>query len=324
MTGNDLLADTLQHPRRSLGNRYRSQAEKFLRLAESDKGNLSWAEQNARQSVLYDFTNEENWKILVKIKVIIGDSTGTRAVLEDLFSVLGRNPENISQLDGIDLLKSSYELLEGALFADPLDPDLWWDKIGKDGEKLEDFSQRLMLLDVSDYRANILFTRRLERVRESGNEDLFLDLTRYLLAQRPNNHEIWEEIGRLYERRGEFDQAWFCYDQAQTHFPGCSARDRFRERMSGMADGVQGKAWKIPEISDRVIFLERMRKMASPGGKQKSTDVVNDEGPLGGIAVLRAEGKVTEAFFLARRLATEGVEGAELEVRQLLGEMNDE
>ena len=32
----------LQHPRRSLGNRHRSQANKFLKLAESDKNNLPW------------------------------------------------------------------------------------------------------------------------------------------------------------------------------------------------------------------------------------------------------------------------------------------
>ena len=66
------LTESLQHPRRSLGNRYRSQAEKFLRLGE-DLGNLSWAEQSAKQSILYDFTNEENWKVLIRIKVLMQD-----------------------------------------------------------------------------------------------------------------------------------------------------------------------------------------------------------------------------------------------------------
>ena len=42
------LSESLQHPRRSLGNRYRSQAEKFLKLG-NDAGNLSWAEQSAKQ-----------------------------------------------------------------------------------------------------------------------------------------------------------------------------------------------------------------------------------------------------------------------------------
>ena len=41
------LSESLHHPRRSLGNRYRSQAEKFLRLG-NDVSNLSWAEQSAK------------------------------------------------------------------------------------------------------------------------------------------------------------------------------------------------------------------------------------------------------------------------------------
>ena len=43
------LAGSLQHPRRSLGDRHRSQSVKFLRLAENDSEraaeNLGWAEQ---------------------------------------------------------------------------------------------------------------------------------------------------------------------------------------------------------------------------------------------------------------------------------------
>ena len=44
----------LQHPRRNLGNRYRSQAARFVKLANKDPSrqdeNLAWAEQNAQQS----------------------------------------------------------------------------------------------------------------------------------------------------------------------------------------------------------------------------------------------------------------------------------
>ena len=53
MSEKGVLSESLQHPRRSLGNRYRSQAEKFLELSNGDDENLSWAEQNARQSILY-------------------------------------------------------------------------------------------------------------------------------------------------------------------------------------------------------------------------------------------------------------------------------
>ena len=55
------IAASLQHPRRSLGDRHRSQAVKFLKLAESDKErtkeNIGWAEQSARQALLHDFHN---------------------------------------------------------------------------------------------------------------------------------------------------------------------------------------------------------------------------------------------------------------------------
>ena len=48
-------ASLLQHPRRNLGNRYRSQAQKFARLAAKDEArfaeNMAWAEQNARQAL---------------------------------------------------------------------------------------------------------------------------------------------------------------------------------------------------------------------------------------------------------------------------------
>lgn len=54
--------DLLQHPRRNLGNRYRSAAQKFAKLAKIDVDrapeNLAWAEQNARQAILHDFTDE--------------------------------------------------------------------------------------------------------------------------------------------------------------------------------------------------------------------------------------------------------------------------
>ena len=61
----------LQHPRRSLGNRHRSQANKFLKLAESDKNNLPWAEQSARQAVLHDFTHPDNWRTMLEIKLAL-------------------------------------------------------------------------------------------------------------------------------------------------------------------------------------------------------------------------------------------------------------
>ena len=97
------IADSLQHPRKSLGDRHRSQSQKYVNLALDENGhviqeltvNLEWGEQSARQAVLHDFTNPENWKVLVRVKSLLGDSEGIRSVLEDLFSVLGRNQSNL-------------------------------------------------------------------------------------------------------------------------------------------------------------------------------------------------------------------------------------
>ncbi|MDC0040978.1 hypothetical protein OAJ11_04080, partial [Candidatus Poseidoniales archaeon] len=96
MAASDIGA-SLQHPRRSLGNRHRSQASKFLKLAESEASNLSWAEQSARQAVLHDFTHPDNWRILLEIKVKAQDGNGIRAVLDELFLILGRDPELLVQ-----------------------------------------------------------------------------------------------------------------------------------------------------------------------------------------------------------------------------------
>ena len=72
----DDVSARLQHPRRSLGNRHRSQSEKFLSLAGADPKNLDWAEQSARQAVLHDFTNPLNWRTLVQVKLKLGDESG--------------------------------------------------------------------------------------------------------------------------------------------------------------------------------------------------------------------------------------------------------
>ena len=318
------ITQSLQHPRRSLGNRYRSQAEKFLKIREESPTNLRWAEQSARQSVLFDFTNEENWKILMRIKVIMEDSEGAKTVLEDVFSVLGRDPDLMSQLGSVEISKSSEDLLNAVFSNDPLDPDLWWEKIGSDVRMIDEFSERLKILDVSDQRANLLFSRRLERVRRNGNEELFLELSRHLLAQRPKNHEAWQELGRMYERRGEYDEAWLCYDQSQTIFPESKSRDRFRERIADSIEGRGAIPWNKPSISDRKSFLDRLRNLSTSGHQvQGSNELVDvSSSPFAEIDELKSAGRLTEAFFLARKMAVEGKDGAEDIVIELLGELD--
>ena len=260
------IADSLQHPRRSLGDRHRSQAEKYLNLALDEEGrliqerlvNLEWGEQSARQAVLYDFTNPENWKALVRVKTLLGDSEGIRSVLEDLFSVLGRKPEQLTQLEGVDFLTSGYRLLLASLEADPLDTNQWWKMVSNSQDVLTDFLDRTSKLDLRDRRANTLFSRRIERIRDSGDEDQFMRLSKIILAQRPTNHEAWASLGRMHERRGEYSDAWLCYDQAQLCFPGNPVRDEFKSRMEDELDGNQRKKWKSPGIEQRVDFLSKM------------------------------------------------------------------
>ncbi len=301
---------SLQHPRRSLGNRYRSQAEKFFKLNEKDITNLSWAEQSARQAVLHDFTHPDNWRILLEIKVSLHDNEGIRSVLDEVFLILGRDPELLSQINKDNLLDSASNLLEAALSVDPLDPDDWWNLTMKEGG-VEGFCERIRRLDFTDPRANILFSRRMERLLEHGFEEEYLDLTKKLLAQRPSNHEAWDRMGKLHERRNEYDLAWFCYDQAQAHSTSLKSREEFRKRMEDKIDGRTTKPWKSPDISDRVEFLTRMQSLAE-NKHQDTISSIGESTEEQGLTELQiaeellTKDGISEAFFIARRLAAEG------------------
>ena len=95
-------------------------------------------------------------------------------------------PDLLSQLDGIELKQSAINPFEAALSIDPLDLDSWWELTSQEGGVVE-FLQRIRNLDFTDQRANILFSRRMERLLAYGYEDEYLELTRKLLAQRPSN-----------------------------------------------------------------------------------------------------------------------------------------
>lgn len=308
----------LQHPRRSLGNRHRAQANKFLKIAKKDSENrlknLNWAEQSSRQSVLHDFTNEDNWRQLIEIKILLSDVNGIRAVLEDLFIILGRNPERTNILTGIDLVVHGNDLLEAAFAVDPLDPNNWYTHIACNEQKFMEFTNRMSALDLRDPRANIVFGRRIEKLFDNGRHEEFIPLARRIVAQRPQNHEAWIGLGRLHERRNEYDDAWFCYDQAQTHFPSKPVRDEYRQRMDARLDG-QRIPWTPPDISSRTMFLDRMYKLSKPQEivdreeiveEQISTD--NDEDILN---QLLDNGEVQSALFLSRRLIANGEEWAQ-------------
>ena len=311
-------ASVLQHPRRNLGSRHRSQADRFVKLAKKDPdrsdANLAWAEQNAQQAVLYDFTDERNWRCLAEIKHMRKDALGLSLVLEDLFVVLGRDPNQLNQLKSIDHLELGLELLEAAFLTDSLEPEKWFDSLDDSG--LESFSVRCRGLDFSDQRANIVYGRRLERIRNAGHEDLFIELVHHLLAHRPANHELWMELGRLHERRNEIDQAWLCYDHVQQIRPTDLVRDLFLDRLKRAMDGEDSVPWSGPSLETRADFLDRMQNLSQsvstvPAEVEETSEEESVNSELKRLEDLIDAGEAAEAFFLARSLFTSGEDWAE-------------
>ena len=316
----DDLEDRLQHPRRHLGDRHLAQARKFLKLADRDperaSGNVDWAEQHARQALLYDFTQANAWRLLVDLKQRVNDEAGVHAVLEDLFTVLGRDPERAAQLRGVTLLPIAAELLEAAILQDPLDADAWWSRLNESedaGAALSDFATRCRTLDFTDARASVIFARRLIRLR-AKDEDLFVDLSSHLLAHRPQNHELWLDLGRLHERRERYDEAWLCYDHVQTLRPHMDVRDRFQARLNAGLDGASQQPWSPPDVDTRQRFLSAMmdlRTRIAPVVEApvvvEPEEVVEARDPqLVKIQSLLDSGEHAEAFFLARRALASG------------------
>jgi len=326
--------DDLQHPRRNLGNRYRTQAQKFVRLAKADperkESNMQWAEQNARQALLHDFTDERNWRCLADIKVLIKDNDGLGIVLEDVFTVLGRDTEQFEKLKDLNYLEYGLELLEAAFQRDPLTPENWWQALvergGGDDQsdavliEIAEFADRCRDLDFRDQRANIVYGRRIEHLRLQGFEDLFIELSRHLLAHRPANHELWMRLGRLHERREEIDSAWSCYDHVQTLMPHLLVRDEFLNRLTERMDGAEKTPWSGPKLEHRTAFLEQMEQLNLRVRQDVDEPVViesedeekevihSDEAK---IKLLIQSNNISEAFFLARRLVASGEGWAE-------------
>ena len=310
-------ASKLQHPRRNLGSRHRAQADRFVKLAKKDSErsseNLAWAEQNAQQAVLYDFTDERNWRSLAEIKKMRSDGEGLALVLEDLFVVLGRDPNQLSQIRGINHLDLGLELLEAAFITDSLEPQAWFERLNE-GE-LDDFAIRCRGLDFTDQRANIIYGRRLERIRAAGHEDMFIELVHHLLAHRPANHELWMELGRLHERRDEIDQAWLCYDHVQQIRPTEPVRDLFLDRLKRAMDGKESIPWSGPSLQTRSDFLERMQNLSQNVSNvpleepEEAKEEISTD--LSRLQSLIEAGESAEAFFLARSLFTSGEEWAE-------------
>jgi tetratricopeptide (TPR) repeat protein len=311
-------AAELQHPRRNLANRFRSQAEKFVKLSRKDEDrcveNLAWAEQNAQQALLHDFTDERNWLTLVHVKMLRKDSDGIHRCLEDLFTVLGRDSDRLSSLEGMDFLTHGHGMMSASLTEDPLEVEEWWNHVSQNDAVLE-FAERCRRLDFRDQRANIIFGRRMQKLRENKLVDLFMELVQHLLAHRPSNHELWLELGRLHEQRKEYDEAWLCYDHVQALRPNSPERDRLLSRLTSRMDSTSG--WSPPVDDIRSKFLRKMEELASEVSEAKVEDIDASSGEVEVVdqELLRLQslldaGDGEEAFFLARRLLAGGEEWA--------------
>ena len=275
---------------------------------------MNWAEQNSRQALLYDFTHPDNWRILADIKQKLQDEIGLRALLMDLFTVLGRDPEQLSQLDGVPIVEVGRELLEAALTSDHLDPDLWHNSL--DTQMTESFCDRFSKLDLSDPRCNVLFGRRVERLWKSNGDEMCIPLARMLVANRPQNFEMWINLGRAHERLEAYDEAWLCYDQAQSYAPHLDVRDSYRERIEKRFETLKSTPWSQPSIQARDDFLQRMQALALEFTEptevietviQEIAETNNEELEL---QSLLNRGEFSAAFFYSRRLVTRGEDWA--------------
>tara|TARA_B100001769_G_C21978815_1_gene526332 strand:- start:452 stop:868 length:417 start_codon:yes stop_codon:yes gene_type:complete len=127
------------------------------------------------------------------------------------------------------------------------------------------------------------------------------------------------ELGRLYERREEMDEAWSCYDHVQQLQPHQNPRDMFLQRITGRMMGEEEKPWTAPNIEKRSQFLEHMLQLSQRISSveedkeevTEQTEEISVHPDLLRLQSLMAAGDASEAFFLARRLVSQGEEWAE-------------
>ena len=87
-------------------------------------------------------------------------------------------------------------------------------------------------------------------------------------------------------------------------------------------DGGEISNWKIPKTTDRVIFLEKMRSLANPRNLE-SIEIDQEISEIDKIHIFRSEGRISEAFFMARKMAIEGDEDILEILDELMEEMNN-
>ena len=303
-------------PKKGLGDRHKSQAQKFYKLykknPENNHDHLHWAEQSARQAILYDYTNFENWEVLLQIKLQLKDESGIYTLLEDLLSVLGKDSDFIMQLKEINILPSCTDLFYSILKREPLNADKWWERILSEEYNLEEFIERCKTMDFRDRRSNIIFGRRLERLRKHGFNDIFSLLVPYLLAHRPDNYELWIELGKHHESLEDYKKALMCFDQALEFQPN----DKNKSRLSSIISRkFKEDLIQHPSTEEILSFQNRLKKLTS----SHKTEIVIDDDVSKEFNELEIKLKeliqnnnYQEGFFMSRSLIAEGREWAKV------------
>ena len=95
------------------------------------------------------------------------------------------------------------------------------------------------------------------------------------------------------------------------------------ERMESRVGGVTENPWREPSVKDRTQFLRRLSILSRKEGLEDEVPSKDEENlEMSDLEALRQQGRGTEAFFLARRMAAEGVDGAKELVEEILGDLD--
>ena len=147
---------------------------------------------------MHDFTDERNWRCLADIKVGLKDNDGLGIVLEDVFTVLGRDTEQFEKLKQLDYLELGLELLRLPCSRSTHTRCLVGSPVARGGG---DEQSDEVLLEIANLQIvvaiwiSVTSVRTLSMVVELS---IFVckglrichKLSRHLLAHRPVNHEF--------------------------------------------------------------------------------------------------------------------------------------
>ena len=95
--------------------------------------------------------------------------------------------------------------------------------------------------------------------------------------------------------------------------------------MEDKLEGLESRPWKVPKISQRVDFLRKMEEISNSIIDVEEIGLIEEKiGLKKKIELMIEQDRISEAFFMTRRLAAEGDEEALIIVEEILELMNNE